>query len=92
MTLQDDEELDTDQSQQLSCLTAALTGSLEGALSGLVAGTVYGIFAEKKFILQNVLKEHHKRDPPLALFSIMVRGATAAAVVAVFVGMAAYIA
>lgn len=38
------------------------------------------------------MQEHHKRDPPLALFSIMVRGATAAAVVAVFVGMAAYIA
>ena len=71
-----------------SCSEAWTSGAVSGCLAGLVAGMIWGIVQEKKFILRNMTKELHLREPPIQLFSVMMRGTKTMAVSGTFFGPA----
>lgn len=71
-----------------SCVEAWISGAVSGCLAGLVAGMIWGIIQEKKFIFRNMTKELHLREPPIQLFSVMMRGTKTMAISGTFFGLA----
>ena len=71
-----------------SCVEAWTSGAVSGCLAGLVAGMIWGIIQEKKFIFRNMTKELHLREPPIQLFSVMMRGTKTMAISGTFFGLA----
>lgn len=71
---------------QHTCLEAWTSGAISGCLAGLVAGMIWGIVQEKKFIFRNMSKENHLREPPIQLFSVMMRGTKTMAIMGTFFG------
>lgn len=69
-----------------SCFQAWTSGAVSGCLAGLVAGMIWGIIQEKKFIFRNMTRELHLREPPIQLFSVMMRGTKTMAISGTFFG------
>lgn len=70
-----------------TCLEAWTSGAVSGCLAGLVAGMIWGIVQEKKFIFRNVNREYHLREPPIQLFSVLMRGTKTMAITGTFFGV-----
>ena len=70
-----------------SCVEAWTSGAVSGCLAGLVSGMIWGIIQEKKFIFRNMNKELHLREPPIQLFSVMMRGTKTMAIMGTFFGL-----
>ena len=47
---------------------------------------IWGIVQEKKFIFRNMSRENHLREPPIQLFSVMMRGTKTMAIMGTFFG------
>ena len=71
-----------------SCSDAWMSGAVSGCLAGLVAGMIWGIIQEKNFIFRNMTRELHLREPPIQLFSVMMRGTKTMAISGTFFGLA----
>ena len=69
-----------------NCIEAWTSGAVSGCLAGLVAGMIWGIIQEKKFIFRNMTRELHLREPPIQLFSVMMRGTKTMAISGTFFG------
>ncbi len=69
-----------------TCLEAWTSGAISGCLAGLLAGMIWGIVQEKKFIFRNMNKEAHLMEPPIQLFSVMMRGTKTMAIMGTFFG------
>lgn len=48
---------------------------------------IWGIVQEKKFIFRNMSRENHLREPPIQLFSVMMRGTKTMAIMGTFFGV-----
>lgn len=69
-----------------TCLEAWTSGAISGCLAGLLAGMIWGIVQEKKFIFRNMNREVHLMEPPIQLFSVMMRGTKTMAIMGTFFG------
>ena len=69
-----------------SCSEAWVSGAVSGCLAGLLAGMTWGIIQEKKFIFRNMNRELHLMEPPIQLFSVMMRGTKTMVVTGAFFG------
>lgn len=70
-----------------NCAEAWMSGAVSGCLAGLVSGMIWGIIQEKKFIFRNMSRELHLREPPIQLFSVMMRGTKTMAIMGTFFGV-----
>ncbi|KAA6419801.1 MAG: hypothetical protein FRX49_10164 [Trebouxia sp. A1-2] len=70
-----------------TCLEAWTSGAISGCLAGLLAGMIWGIVQEKKFIFRNMNREVHLMEPPIQLFSVMMRGTKTMAIMGTFFGL-----
>lgn len=73
-----------------NCAEAWMSGAVSGCLAGLVSGMIWGIIQEKKFIFRNMSRELHLREPPIQLFSVMMRGTKTMAIMGTFFGRASH--
>lgn len=73
-----------------TCMEAWTSGAISGCLAGLLAGMIWGIIQEKKFIFRNMNREVHLMEPPIQLFSVMMRGTKTMVIMGTFFGKLAH--